>query len=89
MTKLQRGALYFKMGKSKTKSLPSAEAGVAHLGLIKSGDLGSAGVPGGLPTSSQVSDNVLAPDSADSGPTFHDCGFLSSPTPTVHTAVAQ
>ena len=88
MTELQRGALYFKMGKSKTKSLPSVEAGVAQLGLIKSGDLDSAGVPGGLPTSLQASDNMLAPDSADSEPTFHDCGFLSSPTLTVLTAVA-
>ena len=31
MTELQRGALYFKLGKSKTKSLPRVAAEVASL----------------------------------------------------------
>ena len=39
---------------------------------------------GSLPSSSQVSDNVLVPDSGDSRPACHDCGVLSSPTPTAH-----
>lgn len=49
MPELQRGALYFKMGKSKTKKPTQGRSCSGQLGLIKSGDLGSAGVPGQPP----------------------------------------